>query len=303
MTSLIVIEMRRLLARRLLRGLTILALLLFTLAGTIAYVASDDSAAAVAAAEAKRDDDVRSCVAEIRRSAFGAEEMPRAARRDPQTFCEEQVWVEDPRFDYSEMSWPLSSLAIPMMMLGWLIGASFIGAEWHTRNLTTLLTWEPRRVRILAAKLIALTTVVSVWVVLLQAVFSGAMYPAAAFQGTTAGLDVQWWAEYAELMLRGSGLAAIASVFGLSLATVGRNTAAAFGVGFFYFAVVESLVRNFRPQWVDWLIGDNVALFLMGADEVAQVGHSQLAAGLLLASYAAALFTGALLIFRRREVG
>ncbi|MGH2747672.1 MAG: ABC transporter permease subunit [Actinomycetota bacterium] len=299
MKALVAVEMRRLLSRRLLRWLTVLALVGFAVAGTIAYVASNDSPRAVTEADARYEADLRGCISHAHQATG---EMPPEARANPEGFCEEQVWRSDPRFVYNEFDWVLSSLGIPLIMLGWLVGASFVGAEWHSRTITTLLTWEPRRVRVLAAKAVAVVAVVFAWVLTLQAMFSAAMYPAAAFEGSTAGLTSGWWSSFALLIVRTSALSALAATLGLSISAVGRNTAAALGIGFVYLALVESLIRGFKPQWVDWLIGDNVALFLVGPADVTHLTHSQAAAGLLLLAYAGAVFVFALAVFRRREI-
>ena len=78
--------------------------------------------------------------------------------------------------------------------------------------------------------------------------------------------------------------------------------AAAFGVGFAYLTIVEGLVRGFKPAWDDWLIGDNLALFMIGPEDVTNVAHSQMGAGLLVLGYALALSWLALAIFRKREI-
>jgi hypothetical protein len=89
----------------------------------------------------------------------------------------------------------------------------------------------------------------------------------------------------------------------MSLAMIGRNTAAALGVGFVYFAIVESLVRAFRPQWSDWLVSDNIALVLLGnRAEVFGMGHSVTEGVLLLAVYGGAMFLVALGFFKRRDL-
>lgn len=73
-------------------------------------------------------------------------------------------------------------------------------------------------------------------------------------------------------------------------------------MGFVYLAVVEGLIRAFKPSWVDWLVGDNAGLFLMGDLDVNHLGHSQTAAGLLLALYTTALVAIAIGIFRNRDI-
>jgi len=89
--------------------------------------------------------------------------------------------------------------------VAWVIGASSIGAEWQARSITTLLTWEPRRARVLAAKVVE--------------------------------------RHRHQRRVRG--------------ASIGRNTAAALGVGFAYFLVVENVVGNFLAGFRRWLILGN----------------------------------------------
>ena len=49
---------------------------------------------------------------------------------------------------------------------------------------------------------------------------------------------------------------------GGGVAAVGRHTAAALGVVFVYAAVIEGLIRGFRPRWTPWLLGDNIVSFV-----------------------------------------
>jgi hypothetical protein len=167
--------------------------------------------------------------------------------------------------------------------------------------MTTLLTWEPRRVRVLAAKALAAAVVVFVWAMLMQAAIAGAFYPTAEFEGTMRGVDAAWWGDIGLQSLRFAGIAVVAALMGLSLATVGRNTAAALGVGFVHLAVVEGLIRAFRPSWTDWLLGDNIGKAL-ALNEGPPLGHSGAAAGLTLAVYTLALLLVATAVFRRRDI-
>jgi ABC-2 type transport system permease protein len=302
MTALFITELRRLTSRRLFKALTALALLGFVVAGTILFFQSDDSPEAIADVQAERQAAISNCITDMRSiESAGGEGLPPEARSDPEGFCRRQTAASDPRFRYEDLTEVLTGLAVPLMMLGWLMGASSMGAEWHNRTITSLLTWEPRRVRALVAKMAVAAAVVWAWVALLQVAFLLAVYPAAALRGSLEGVDASWWAEIAGVLARTGLLGAFAAVLGLSIATVGRNTAAALGVGFVYLAIVENLIRAFKPQWADWLIGDNVGVFIT-AEEVSQVGHSWIGAGLLLLAYGAALFCGALVFFRRAEV-
>jgi ABC-2 type transport system permease protein len=303
MISLMPVELRRLLSRRLFKALTILTLLGFVVAGTILFFQTDDSPEAIADVQAETEAAVSDCISEMQRiEEFDPEGLPPEARSDPEGFCRRQMAASDPRFRYADLPEVLRGLAVPLMMLGWLIGASSMGAEWHNRTITSLLTWEPRRVRALVAKMAAAAMIVWVWVALLQVAFLLAMYPTAALRGTLEGVDASWWSEVGGLLARAGLLAAVAAVLGLSIATVGRNTAAALGVGFVYLAVVENLIRAFKPEWRDWLIGENVDAFIRGAGGVSPLEHSWVVAGLLLLVYTAAIFCGALGFFRRAEV-
>jgi hypothetical protein len=297
------VELRRLLSRRLFKALTILTLLGFVVAGTILFFQTEDVPESRAVLSAETEAAVKDCISEMQRiEEIDAEGVPPEARSDPEGFCRQQMTASDTRFRYADLPQVLRGLALPLMMLGWLIGASSMGAEWHNRTITSLLTWEPRRVRALVTKMAAAAMIVWVWVALLQAAFLLAIYPTAALRGTFEGVDASWWAEVGGLIARAGLLAAVAAVLGLSIATVGRNTAAALGVGFVYLAVVENLIRAFKPEWSDWLIGENVDAFIRGAGGVSPLEHSWVVAGLLVLTYTAAIFCGALVFFRRAEV-
>lgn len=196
----------------------------------------------------------------------------------------------------------VEGLGIPLMMLGWLTGASAIGAEWQSRTVTTLLTWEPRRIRMLLGKAIAVVLGIVVGIILITIGIMAAFLPAAGAHGSMAGLDAIWWGDLVSAIARVAGIAAGAGLFGMVIATIGRNTAAAFGVGFVYLAVVESLIRGFRPQWRPWLIGDNAGIVLVG-DDVGLFGHTRLEATLLLLAYLAAGLAIASTVFNRRDIG
>ncbi len=75
------------------------------------------------------------------------------------------------------------------------------------------------------------------------------------------GLPVQPPARFYGDLLAQQGRAALLSLLmgllGFSIANLVRNTGAALGVGFVYFAVVGTAVRNVRPRWQEWLLTDD----------------------------------------------
>lgn len=204
----------------------------------------------------------------------------------------------------------LMGLSFPLLMFGWLIGASAIGAEWGNRTVSALLTWEPRRTRVLLAKAAAACAMAALLVVALEIVFTAVMMPVA-----WAGLDPALmrfdasfepgafsWAEYAGTAGRMTLVSVIAGALGFSLATIGKNTAAALGGGMAYLLIVESLVRGYLPKWSDWLLSTNIIRLIEGSTPGGLEGHSTTGAAAVLALYAAGLLLLALWFFRRREM-
>jgi len=87
------------------------------------------------------------------------------------------------------------------------------------------------------------------------------------------------------------------------LASAGRNTAVALGVGFGYLVIVENLVRGLRPLWTPWLLTDNSALFVVDSPiDFPLLGRSTVGAGLYLAAVGAILLLAAAGLFRTRDV-
>lgn len=201
-------------------------------------------------------------------------------------------------FRRSEMGSALIGMALPLTMLGWLVGATSIGAEWGPRTITALLTWDPRRGVVLATKAAAAASLTAILVVLLEMVFTAAVLPGAA----AVADDPLVWEDYVATGGRIAVVAVLASAFGFGLATIGKNTGAALGGGMAYLLIVENLVRAYKPGWTDWLLGSNIGRVIEGGDGFGLAERTTTGATGLLALYALALFALALWVFRRREM-
>jgi len=207
------------------------------------------------------------------------------------------------RFELTSLPDVFLGTALILVIVGWVLGASFIGAEWHAGTVTTLLTWEPRRARVVAAKIVAALVSIFVLSMVIQAALGGMLAFDAATRGTTAGADGAWLAETIGVALRAALLATFGAGVGFGLAAVGRNTAAALGVGFGYVVIVENIVRGVRPQWIDWLASENAGRFLLARPlEFPFLERSTLGAGLYLAAVTTLILFGAAVIFRARDV-
>ena len=184
---------------------------------------------------------------------------------------------------------------------GWLIGTSLAGAEWQAGTMTTLLTWEPRRFRVLVVKALAAAIGVFAMILLLDLLFTGLMALVAATRGSTVGTDASLVRSLVGLDVRVATLAAFGAILGLSLAMVTRNTGATLGIAFVYLAIVEGLFRQFLPGWRAWLLGDNSTIFLLAQTDT-EIGRSLWSAALVVVVWCVAWLSVATATFLARDV-
>jgi ABC-2 type transport system permease protein len=295
------VEVRRCLARRLTWVLVGLALLGTAAAAVLIYVNTEDEDEARATAAAERRAFVEECVAHF--GLPGTEAERRATCEEAQlqstdTVALTDLWASDDTGDSI-----LGVTTIFLVIAALLAGASTVGAEWRAGTITTLLTWEPRRVRVALAKVLAAALVAALIALVLQLVFAAALLPTLVGKGTTAGADADWYRAAAGGLARGLALVALAGAVGASIAMIGRNTAAALGAAFAYLVVFENIVRAWRPRYARWLIGDNAAAFLTGKEiEGLEYVRSFGLATTTLLAYVAAVVAVAVVLFRTRDI-
>ena len=63
--------------------------------------------------------------------------------------------ADDPRFHRNRLRGVLQGVSGALAVIAWGLGASLVGAEFASRGMTTLLTWETRRGRVFVAKAVA----------------------------------------------------------------------------------------------------------------------------------------------------
>ena len=304
MMRLVEIEVRRALARRLVRVLIGIAVLGIGISGVLVFVNADPrapDAAVVRQAEEMRASQVAQCQQLTR----GSPSPPDCNAVIPRA----EELVDDPRFKLVDL-WreggddSVFMVTALFLVVGGLIGgASFVGAEWKAGTVATALTWEPRRVRLLGAKLLAAALVAFVVAVLLHALMALALLPAAGFRGTTAGADVDWLGRVVVAVVRISAITAGVAVAGACIASIGRNTAAGIGLCFGYALVAERLVQQLRPGWRPWLLLENAVIGLTGRPlNDPAVTNSLSKAIVVLLGYLGIGVAAALTDFRRRDV-
>ena len=294
MTPLLVVELTRFVSRRSVRVFGMFLLLAVIAAGSLTFALSNrDEAGATARARAAATQEHQACL----RGEFGP-----PSDGGVKELCPEPDLTQitaDPRFHLAKLRDVFGGVGAALVLLGLGLGASGIGAEWHHRTMTTLLTWEARRMRVAVAKLAASAGVVFVGVIVFEALLGAALVPAAVFRGTTSGATVSWLAGVIGVVVRGAALGAMAAVIGGTIALVARNSALALGISFAWFAVVENMIRGLRPRWQPWLIGDNAESFIAPS---ISTPRSALGGGLVLGFYVSAAALVAIRIFRARDV-
>jgi hypothetical protein len=212
------------------------------------------------------------------------------------------------RFDVVDINNVFQGVSAPLTILGIALAASFTGAEWSAGTMTTLLTWEPRRGRVYAAKLIAAAIFTFISAIVLQIVLGLALLPSGLAHGSTAGVDAHWFGTAAASASRGALVAVLGAAMGLAIASLARNTTAAILVALLYLFVLENLIQALKPQWSGWLFSQNAGIFIVGPKAANNpgngviVGHSSLEALLVLCTYAAVVSVVALVLFLRRDV-
>ena len=205
-------------------------------------------------------------------------------------------------YSIDDLNGTLQGTTVPFVLVSWLLGSSFVGAEWRAGTMTTLLTWEPRRWRVLLSKALAAGAIAAALTFVLQCALAGLLLPGAYKHGS-ATIDASWLQSVGGTLGRGAALAAIAAVIGLALGSIGRNTTFAVGVGFVYLAILEGgLLGNFFPGMRRWLLVGNSIIFVSGQPHFDVAGRSVIGAGLVLAMYSVGAFLVAGVVFRARDV-
>jgi ABC-type transport system involved in multi-copper enzyme maturation permease subunit len=197
----------------------------------------------------------------------------------------------------------IATISVLTYLLIVLLGASAVGAEYRAGTVTTILTWEPRRIRLLLARLGAAAIVGMLLFVIVHAVFIGGWVLGASLNGSTAGATSDFWRTLLLVVLRGTVLAGVIAVISGALATLGRNTAAAMGVWFGYLVVVEAILRVQAKDLIPWML-TSVGGAFYGWEPAVENGRSVTAGSgtVRLALYAVLIGAAALTAFQRRDV-
>jgi ABC-2 type transport system permease protein len=186
--------------------------------------------------------------------------------------AESCAWPEPTPADYALTATPFAEVAPAAVQLSayvallaaFLVGASFIGAEYSTGSLANWLTFVPQRLRVYGSKLVA----VALASALGGAVASFLMLGLVALLTRTNGGALTGLGDAAAMAGRAVPIAVLAGVAGFVFALLTRHTVAALGIALGYVvtsAVLSTIAANADGPlgWLPpWLPENNVAAFL-----------------------------------------
>jgi hypothetical protein len=263
--DLALVEMRRALHRRIVRWMTMIALLGCAVTGIVAFISSADPVKFARATE-------------------------HPARMS-------DWWVPGTGDGF------LVAAAMFLAVGAAVCGASVAGAEWRAGTITTVLTWEPSRVRLHLARTVSAAVLAFIIGFALQALFLAATLPAVIAHGTADGADAAWWRSLVLAMVRISLVTALVAVLAATVATIGRNTSAALVALAAWALVVERVVVGLRPQLARFMITENVATVVPWVQmEGVEFERPPLVALVALLGYLGFLIGVATATFSRRDI-
>jgi ABC-type transport system involved in multi-copper enzyme maturation permease subunit len=203
-------------------------------------------------------------------------------------------------------------------VLALMLGVLTVGSEYGWGTLKTLFTQGPGRLRVFAAKLIAVAAVLLVFVLVVYVLAAVASWAIAVNEGAEVAWPSAW------LLIRGIAggwlIFAVWAALGILLAVVTRGTALATGIGILYAFVVEGLLSALAREvslldgLVEFFVRANgyslVAVLGVSAEDVSDSGPGSFSgpfvaggqALLVLVVYLAAFVLAAGWLLRRRDV-
>jgi ABC-2 type transport system permease protein len=274
MIRLLKVELGRLFSRRLFRAVVILGLLgVLAVDGLIAAKSSNNIAAAKAKADAQLQRQYTDCTAQISvtpgqgptqadcdsqlpanqlkscLAVVAQNEANGPTVQDCQREASFNPYFNDPRFHFADHAKDLViASAYLLMAAGLIVAASFVGAEWQAGTFASLLTWEPRRQRVMAAKLLTPVVAMTVMAAVLMLILESGAALAADVRGTLNLTTAHLVRQVAVMGVRVVGLTALVTLIGGAIAVFTRHTVAVVGIVAGYLIGGE-LVGGIASKW------------------------------------------------------
>lgn len=199
-----------------------------------------------------------------------------------------------------------------------MLGVLALGSEYGWGTLRTVFVQRPGRLRVFAAKLVALGAGLVPFVLSVFAVGAVASYVIAWAEGVDANWPSAW--DVGRALVADWLILAVWAALGIALGVLSRGTALAIGVGIVYTLVIEGLISTFADQvgllepLVELFLRANAYSLVESLDassaDAASVGPGSFSgpyvggaqASIALLGYVAVLLLLSGLLLRRRDV-
>ncbi|WP_020391611.1 ABC transporter permease subunit [Kribbella catacumbae] len=156
----------------------------------------------------------------------------------------------------------LQGVSYLLVGIAFLVGASFVGAEFSSGAIGNWLTFEPRRMRVYGSKLLGgAIGFVPVAVVVVAFLTLGAFVIVDQL-GNTASTTGKVWGDLNETSGRIVLMTAVGAALGGVVGVLLRHTAAAIGLVMGYLILIEGVFGSFLTKAQPWLVRLNFDAFI-----------------------------------------
>jgi len=160
----------------------------------------------------------------------------------------------------------LLSVAVYLFVVAAGLAATAIGGDYRAGTVGTPLTWEPRRGRLVTARLLAIVVVIGAFYLVVNGVLIGSWWLGAAARGSTA-VPGGFWTDVASLVAR-----CLVTTVGFALVTAGivlltRSTVGGIIVWVGYLVGIEGVLASQVQGLRERLLLVNLAAFLEAVPE------------------------------------
>lgn len=199
-----------------------------------------------------------------------------------------------------------------LIVIGYVIGASSIGADIASGMVEQILTWEPRRLRFLfTRKAVGFDVVFLIALVMLGALTIMLLVLAGAKDGLD-GLTGEFWSTYVWVTIRGAFVIALFFILGCAITVLVGSTTGAI-VGFFIYAfIIESLLQGLLRSVGVYSLFTNSDSVISGSDVFKDldgffsrdqaVHHGPWISLIILLVWVGAVSAAASWLFNRRDI-
>ncbi|HLS46521.1 MAG TPA: hypothetical protein VK045_13925 [Ornithinicoccus sp.] len=157
------------------------------------------------------------------------------------------------------------NLVFILVLLG---GSTATAAEIAHRTLGTWLTFEPRRDRVFASKVLASGLVAIPITALFLALILGGVPLIYQLRGVDGTVSAAEWSDLGWMSARMVALAVFLGMVGAAAGLLMKHTGAVLGIVVGYLLVAENMVRGLFPNYTKYLLSENLLAWINDGQQV-----------------------------------